>query len=62
MHFDQIDEIPDEIWSRAVPIVLAQIRAEKGDPTWLPKLHNGSYEFSARMLNYIKGQGWWPST
>ena len=57
MHFPEIETVPHDVWAMAVPIVLEQIRAEKGIPDWEPKLLNGSYEFEERMLKFLKEQG-----
>jgi hypothetical protein len=56
MHFPQIRDIPDDEWSEAAKIALAEIRAEKGLPTWEPKFHNGSFDFEMRVLKLL-GRG-----
>ena len=59
MHFPNMKDVPQEVWAKAVPIVLAEIRAEKRIPNWEPKLLNGSYEFEARLLSYVRKRGWY---
>ena len=54
MYFVEIKLIPSDVWEKLVPIVLQEIRAEKGIPDWRPKLLNGSYEFEKRMIRKYK--------
>jgi hypothetical protein len=47
--------IPDDVWDRAAEIVLREIRAETGIPSWLPKLLNGRDEFEKRVEALVSG-------
>jgi hypothetical protein len=48
------DPIPDDVWDRAAEIVLREIRAETGIPSWLPKLLNGRDEFEKRVVALVQ--------
>ena len=50
-----IRSIPDRVWDRAAEIVLREIRAETGIPSWLPKLLNGRDEFEKRVVALVQG-------
>jgi hypothetical protein len=47
--------IPKDVWDRAARMVLKDIRAETGIPSWLPKLLNGRSEFERRVMAIVRG-------
>ena len=48
--------IPRDQWDAIADLVLADIRAEKGEPNWVPKFHNGRREFEEAMLAKFKAK------
>jgi hypothetical protein len=49
-----LSHIPDDVLDKAAAVALAQLRREKHDPNWVPKLHNGRELFEERVLKIAK--------